>query len=262
MKTLAAIFVLVGALLSQGCTYVPGVKPTDMSAIREQTATRTEIEHILGEPSVSWETNDGSIDVYVYDRGAEGGVEGINPGSGCGSDPVGCLVVVLLLQPFVWASTPFLYSNKVDEQEGYLTITYDQDGHILAYTTLSYAEGIDPEVAYKRHVAATSHTFGEGAQKAEISDDLIAYNGTWVASDGAWTAQLSVIDGRFRMRAECGHYIRSEATGQMDDEGRMSAILAPGRWYKTVVVGTIERLHFVSHNSDCRKATLTFQRIG
>jgi hypothetical protein len=84
VKRLAATSVLVGALLSQGCTYVPGVEPTDMSAIHKGTATRTDIERALDEPSASWKTEEGSIDVYVYDRGSEGAIEGIDPGSGCG----------------------------------------------------------------------------------------------------------------------------------------------------------------------------------
>ena len=150
----------------------------------------------------------------------------------------------------------------MDEQEGYLTITYDRDGHILSYTTINYAEGMNPEVAYERHLASASHTAGARTHKPAISDELIAYNGTWAASDGAWTAQLSVTDGQFRLMAECGHHIRTEVSGKMDDDGRINAVLAPGKWFKTVVVGTIDRLNFVSDNSDCRKATLTFQRTN
>jgi hypothetical protein len=169
MKTLAAVFLSIGVQSLVGCTYVPGVEPTDMSAIRGGTATQTEIELVLGEPSVSWKTNEGSINVYVYDLGAEGRVVGLNPGNGCGSDPVGCLAVALLIQPFVWASTPFLYANKVDEQEGYLTITYDQEGHILAYTTLSNAEENTPEVAYRRHVASSASAIEEESISTNVS---------------------------------------------------------------------------------------------
>ena len=133
MKTLAAVLLLVGVLFLPGCTYVPGVEPTDLPAVHEGTATRTEIEAVLGEPLESRDTNEGSINIYLYDRGAEGGFEApLGAPGGCGGG--GCELLLLAL-PFVWASTPFLYADKVDEQEGYLIVAYSADGTVSYYGT-------------------------------------------------------------------------------------------------------------------------------
>ena len=119
MRSMAVAFLLTGYLFIAGCTYVPGVEPTDLSAVYEGTATRTEIEAVLGEPLESRDTNEGSINIYLYDRGAEGEFEAPWGVPCCGD---GGALAALLMQPFVWASTPFLYADKVDEQEGYLIV--------------------------------------------------------------------------------------------------------------------------------------------
>ncbi len=74
MKTLAIVLLCVGVLFLQGCTYVPSVEPTDLSPVYEESATRSEIEAVLGEPVESRETKEGSISIYIYDSGAEGGI--------------------------------------------------------------------------------------------------------------------------------------------------------------------------------------------
>ena len=74
MKTPVEVLLIVGVLFVQGCTYVPGVEKTDLSAVYEETATRSEIEAVLGEPIASWATDEGSISIYSYNRGAEGRV--------------------------------------------------------------------------------------------------------------------------------------------------------------------------------------------
>jgi hypothetical protein len=141
MKTLAIVLVCVGVLFLQGCTYVPAIEPTDLSTVYENTATRTEIEAALGEPMVSRETKEGSINVYLYDRGAEGEIVSPWVGvSGCGE---GCGLAVLLSVPFVWASTPFLYAYKVEEQEGYLVVVYSADDASIRYGTYLAGENID-----------------------------------------------------------------------------------------------------------------------
>ena len=73
----------------------------------------------------SRETKEGTINIYVYDRGAEGGVE----------TPLGNVGGLggLLLAPFEWASTPFLYADKVEEQEGYLAVCYSADDTVSTY---------------------------------------------------------------------------------------------------------------------------------
>ncbi len=48
----------------------------------------------------------------------------------------GCALVYLLIQEFVWASTPFLYADKVDEQEGYLAVVYSADDTVIKYSVL------------------------------------------------------------------------------------------------------------------------------
>jgi hypothetical protein len=71
MKTPAEVLFFVGALFVQGCTYVPSVEPTNLSAAYKETATRSEIEAVLGEPVASRVTDDGSISIYPYNKGAE-----------------------------------------------------------------------------------------------------------------------------------------------------------------------------------------------
>jgi hypothetical protein len=76
MKTPVEVLLIVGVLFVQGCVgvaYVPGVEKTDLSAVYEETATRSEIEAVLGEPVASRTTDEGSISIYKYNRGAEGG---------------------------------------------------------------------------------------------------------------------------------------------------------------------------------------------
>ena len=131
MKTLATVLLCVGVLLLQGCTYVPAVEPTNLSLVNEGTAQRSEIEAVLGEPVESRGIDQGSISIYIYDRGAEGGIEASK-----WSCPSVCGV---LIQPFIWASTPFLYADKVDEQEGYLAIVYSADDTVIEYSVFGSA---------------------------------------------------------------------------------------------------------------------------
>jgi hypothetical protein len=133
MKTLATVSLCVGVLFLQGCTYVPAVEPTDLSPVYEESATRSEIEAVLGEPVESRGIDQGSISIYIYDRGAEGGIEAPlgYPHVSCKE----CGIGWILIQPFIWASTPFLYADKVDEQEGYLAVVYSADDTVSYYDT-------------------------------------------------------------------------------------------------------------------------------
>jgi hypothetical protein len=124
MKTPAEVLFIVGVLFVQGCTYVPSIEPTDLSAAYEETATRSEIEAVLGEPVESRVTDNGSISIYKYNRGARGEIEA-PLGDSCGGG--GCLLAFLLVQPFVWASTPLLYANKKDKQKRFLAVVYSAD---------------------------------------------------------------------------------------------------------------------------------------
>jgi hypothetical protein len=131
MKTPAEVLLFVGVLFVQGCTYVPSVEPTDLSAVYEETATRSEIEAVLGEPVASRVTDDDSISIsiYPYNKGAGGELyEPLGDLSGHGvCREVVCLPAFLLVQTLVWASTPLLYENKKDEQKGFLAVVYSAD---------------------------------------------------------------------------------------------------------------------------------------
>ncbi len=148
MRSIAAAFLLTGCLFIAGCTIVPGVESTDLSSVQEETATRAEVESALGEPDLSRVTDEGRIDVYLYDRGAEDKTYG-NP----------LLVGGWVLAPFLWAMTPFAYAKKVDEQESYLTVLYDRQDRVVAYATWPNAE--TPEEAI------TSYVFQAGRRAEE-----------------------------------------------------------------------------------------------
>jgi TPR repeat protein len=148
MKTLATVSFCVGVLFLQGCTgldgqiYVPAVEPTNLSPVYEESATRSEIEAVLGEPVESRETKEGSISIYIYDRGAEGGFEDPlvkhdgSSGENLLTSVLNSIRTLFLAAPIYWASTPFLYADKVDEQEGYLAIVYSADDTVIKYSVL------------------------------------------------------------------------------------------------------------------------------
>ncbi len=149
MKTLTTVLLCVGVLFLQGCTYVPAVEPTDLSTVHEETAARSEIEAVLGEPVESRETKEGSISIYIYDRGAEGGFEDPlvkhdgSSGENLLTSVLNSIRTLFLAAPIYWASTPFLYADKVDEQEGYLAIVYSADDTVIKYSVLWTGVDID-----------------------------------------------------------------------------------------------------------------------
>ncbi len=153
MRSIAAAFLLTGCLFIVGCTIVPGVEPTDLSSVQEETATRAEVESALGEPDLSRVTDEGRIDVYLYDRGAEGEIG-----------------FVAFWAPFFWALTPGVYAKRVDEQESYLTVLYDRQDRVVAYATQPNAE--TPEEAI------TSYIFfaGRRAEETQTRATLEACN--------------------------------------------------------------------------------------
>jgi hypothetical protein len=131
MEPRVVALLAIGALVLQGCTYVPGVEATDLSPVYDAAATRANIEAVLGEPVASRTTDDAIISVYRYNKGALGGAEApLGPpfrgGSGAG---LGTLIVAgLVMAPIAWATTPFLYADKRDEQKGFLGVAYAPDG--------------------------------------------------------------------------------------------------------------------------------------
>jgi hypothetical protein len=128
MRSIAAALILVGGLFIAGCAVLPGVNPTDLSSVQEETAARSEVETALGEPDLSRATDKGRIDAYLYDRGAD--VEtyfSANP-------------MTWLMLPAIWLGTPFIYAGKVDEQESYLTVVYDKQDRVVDYAVWPNAE--------------------------------------------------------------------------------------------------------------------------
>jgi len=136
MKRPAVVVFVIAALLVQGCTYVPGVEATDLSPVYRQTATRTEIEAVLGDPVASRTTDERIISLYQYDKGAPGGTEapfGPTRG-GSARASVGVLIAAgLVLAPFAWAATPSLHEDKRDKQRGFLGVVYAPNGPPLVF---------------------------------------------------------------------------------------------------------------------------------
>jgi hypothetical protein len=127
MKTPVEALLVVAALFVQGCinfTYVPGVEKTDLSAVYEETATRSEVEAVLGEPVASRTTDEGSISLYPYNRGAEGGFAGPQE---ILDHPAGKILMWGTLGVLTPGVTPFLYADKVDRQKGFLAVFYSTD---------------------------------------------------------------------------------------------------------------------------------------
>jgi len=141
------IAVLVAAALLQGCVVVPGVEPTDLSSVKEEMATRAEVEAALGEPELFRATDQGRIDVYLIDRGAEDEVHGVgHPG-------------LLPLLPIGWLVAVYQYDEKVDEQEGYLAVIYDKQDrvveNVLLFSAKTSEEAIEMALTGERKIDLT-----------------------------------------------------------------------------------------------------------
>ncbi len=125
MKTPIEALLVVAALFVQGCaTYVPGVEKTDLSAVYEETATRSEIEAVLGEPVAARTTDEGSISIYKYNKGAEGGAAGPDD---LDEHPVFGFLLMFTAGLSILPATPFLYADKFDSQKGFMAVFYSAD---------------------------------------------------------------------------------------------------------------------------------------
>jgi hypothetical protein len=155
MKTPIEALLVVAALFVQGCVlvaYVPGVEKTDLSAVYEETATRSEIEAVLGEPVASRTTDEGSISLYPYNRGAEGGFADQQD---IADHPVvdhlvGKLLMLTTLGLLSPGVTPFLYADKFDSQKGFLAVFYSTDDEP---TDIHLVGSVDPDTQMDRVVA-------------------------------------------------------------------------------------------------------------
>ncbi len=150
MKTPVEVLLIVGVLFVQGCVgvaYVPGVEKTDLSAVYEETATRSEIEAVLGEPVASRTTDEGSVSLYPYNRGAEGGFADQQDIS---DHPVGLFFMLTTLGLLSPGVTPFLYEDKVDRQKGFIAVFYSTDDEP---TDIHLVGSGDPDAQMDRLVA-------------------------------------------------------------------------------------------------------------
>jgi hypothetical protein len=150
MKTPVEALLVVAALFVQGCidfTYVPGVEKTDLFAVYEETATRSEIEAVLGKPIASRATDEGSINLYPYNRGAEGGFAGPQE---ILDHPAGKILMWGTLGVLTPGVTPFLYADKVDRQKGFLAVIYSTDDEP---THIQLVGSGDPDTLMDRAVA-------------------------------------------------------------------------------------------------------------
>jgi len=126
MKRPAVVLLVIGVLFAQGCTYVPGIKETNLTPLHQKTATRSDIEAVLGKPIASRATEEGSVSLYRYNKGAAGGIEG--PTGDCrGEGDRRCLAASIILSPFIWGATPLLYASKRKKQKGFLGVAYVTD---------------------------------------------------------------------------------------------------------------------------------------
>ncbi len=150
MKTPVEVLLIVGVLFVQGCVgvaYVPGVDKTDLSAVYGETATRSEIEAVLGEPVASRTTDEGSVSLYPYNRGAEGGFADQQD---ILDHPVGKFLMWGTLGLLTPGVTPFLYEDKVDRQKGFMAVFYSTDDEP---TNIQLVGRGDPDALMDRVVA-------------------------------------------------------------------------------------------------------------
>jgi hypothetical protein len=167
MKTPVEVLLIVGVLFVQGCVgvaYVPGVEKTDLSAVYEETATRSEIEAVLGEPVASRTTDEGSVSLYPYNRGAEGGFADQQDIS---DHPVGLFFMLTTLGLLSPGVTPFLYADKFDSQKGFLAIIYSADD---TPTNVQLSGSGDPDALMDRAVAGLDR-YVAGLELKQRADD-------------------------------------------------------------------------------------------
>lgn len=176
MRTYIATLLFASSFAFEGCTYVPGVEPTDLSSIRQETATRAETEKALGDPLEISDTEVGVINIYSYDGGADGNLAGVPlPGGG---DPILTIALGALLTPFVWSATPIMYSNKVEEQTRFIGITYSSDDQVSYYEFGRHANDLKESMLENltREIRAEN---GDPDAQYEIGIALNDYRQSW-----------------------------------------------------------------------------------
>jgi hypothetical protein len=153
VKAIAAVLVPAVSLFIAGCAVLPGVESTDLSSVYEETATRAEVETALGETDLSHATDEGRIDVYLYDRGVQGQFIGLDGR-------------FMVFAPLIWAATPFGYALAIDEQKRYLTVVYDKQDRVVRYGTWPDAE--TPEEAMTSYERQEELAALEQARMADV----------------------------------------------------------------------------------------------
>ena len=111
MKTPTEALLVVAVLFAQGC-----VERTDLSPVYEETATRSEIEAVLGEPVASRATEEGHISIYQYNTGERAEVSQTY-------EDLGAFLTLFTLV----GGIPFLILADSIPQKGFLAVFYSAD---------------------------------------------------------------------------------------------------------------------------------------
>ena len=134
MKTPIEALLVVAVLFAQGC-----VERTDLSPVYEETATRSEIEAVLGEPVASRATEEGHISIYQYNTGEAAEV----------SEAYESWMVGLTLFTLV-GGFPLAIIADSTPQKGFLAVFYSADDDP---TNIHLVGSGDPDAQMDRLVA-------------------------------------------------------------------------------------------------------------
>jgi hypothetical protein len=148
-------------------------------------------------------------------------------------------------------------------------------GHVLLEITYRWSEAesgglkavAGPDTFAMRWVDGALE-FGAVSPDAGAATAVESLDGTWVASDGVWTAELTITGRDFRLEAFCeteGRLAGGVGTGTLDASGRVpTTILSGGKAANSATAeGTIGQFTIaVSRNWACPQATLAFRRLG
>ncbi len=134
MKTPTEALLVVAVLFAQGC-----VERTDLSPVYEETATRSEIEAVLGEPVASRATEEGHISIYQYNTGEAAEVSQVY------EDWMAGLTLFTLV-----GGIPLMILAESTPQKGFLAVFYSADDDP---TDIHLVGSGDPDAQMDRLVA-------------------------------------------------------------------------------------------------------------
>ena len=134
MKTPTEALLVVAVLFAQGC-----VERTDLSPVYEETATRSEIEAVLGEPVASRATEEGHISIYQYNTG-----EAVEVSEAYKSWATGLTYFTIV------GGIPLMILAESIPQKGFLAVFYSADDDP---TDIHLVRSGDPDTQMDRLVA-------------------------------------------------------------------------------------------------------------